>query len=484
MKLKAALVFFFCTYLWISLSRADNITELDLEECVRLGVKNNLQIKRAGFEVLYEQEVTNQIKARYEPVIDMKVARTGIRSTGANPLLGTRTDKESINVGINKKLHYTGGMLNLDWNNEKIDSNSIFQSPEFGSFNPTFDSNITLSYTQPLMKNFIGRNDRVLIEISELGEKIAELRYMNQKNVLINQIENAYLSLNFTIKNLETQRLSLERSRKLLAINRVKLRDGLIEEVDVIATEAAITLNEASILIAENSVMDAEDELKRIIGIADDKECIFEMESVDEFEHIQVEVNEVIRKALSKRYDLTINKNIIKIDSLNNRIRRNERLPAFEFITRYGLGNTGEGWSDNYKSIISRDNPIWYVGLNLNIFPLRKLAKSRIRQNEYIYEKSILFFEDQRQAIITECRSITRRINTLALYVSAAKSSMAMQEKKLKLEGKKFNQGRSSIQWLLSYQDDLSRAQIEYYKALTDYYKAKSDMALITGEVR
>ena len=76
---------------------------------------------------------------------------------------------------------------------------------------------------------------------------------------------------------------------------------------------------------------------------------------------------------------------------------------------------------------------------------------------------------------------MARRINTQARYVEAAKKSYEMQKEKLRLEERKFNQGRSSIQWILTYQDDLSNAEIQYYEALVGYYKAQADLRLITG---
>ncbi|MBA7550440.1 hypothetical protein ES705_42954 [subsurface metagenome] len=153
-------------------------------------------------------------------------------------------------------------------------------------------------------------------------------------------------------------------------------------------------------------------------------------------------------------------------------------------VGQYGLGNISQKWGDNYSAITSGDNPTWYLGLSLNIFPLRRLASSALKQSEYAQKKNIADFEDMKLSVITECKGITRRINTQALYVNAALKSFKLQEKKLSLEEIKFNQGRSSIQWLLAYQDDLSNAEIEYHKALTDYYKAKADLALVTGEAR
>lgn len=452
---------------------------LTLQDCIELGIKNNFQIKKSNYDILSAREETLQIKSQYEPMISLRVGKTDIRTSDVNPILGTVTKKETLNVGLNKKFYYTGGMLSLDWENEKDDSDSIFKS-----FNPSYDSNITFSYTQPLLKNFAGYNDRRTIKMSKLSEDIADLSLILLKNVLVNQVEKEYLSLNFAKENLNAQKASLERAKKLLSINKKKLEDGLLEEVDIIATEAAITIREASSLLAEDSVEDAKDSLKRIIGITNEKEYSFATETLGEFEHKKINEEETIKKATSQSPDLKIIEKIIEINSFDTLIKRNERLPSLDLVGQYGLGNISQKWGDNYSAITSGDNPTWYLGLSLNIFPLRRLASSALKQSEYAQKKNIADFEDIKLSVITECKGITRRINTQALYVNAALKSFKLQEKKLSLEEIKFNQGRSSIQWLLAYQDDLSNAEIEYHKALTDYYKAKADLALVTGEAR
>jgi len=221
--------------------------------------------------------------------------------------------------------------------------------------------------------------------------------------------------------------------------------------VDIIATEAAITVIKASILLAENSVQDAEDNLKKIIGLPVNKNCSFVTELPAELKHREIVEEEIIQKAMEQRPDLKIIKNSMEISSFDNEIKRNERLPSLNLATQYGLGNSGGSWGDNYDVIASGDNPTWYVGLNLSIFPFRKLNSSILKQSEYENKKKIDEREEKKLAIITECKVITRGINTQALYAEATFKALKLHEKKLQLEEIKFNQGRSSIQWLLNY---------------------------------
>ncbi|MBN1384369.1 MAG: TolC family protein [Elusimicrobia bacterium] len=461
-----------------SAGQEEQIT-LSLEKCIELGFKNNFGIKKSNYDILSSKEATEQIKSQYEPMITASVGKTDIETSGTNPLYGTKTKKDSISIGLNKKFHYTGGSLGLDWSNEKTDSDSIFQS-----FNPTYDSDITLSYTQPLIKNFAGNNDKKSIHISKIGSDTADLALTLQKNILANNIEKALLSLNFAEENLRIQKIFLERSKKLLAINKEKLKDGLVEEVDIIATEAAVTVREASILLAENSVKDAKDNLKKIIGLPGDKNCFFVMELPEKFEHHELHEDETIQKALKQRPDLKIIENSIEMSLFDTEVKRNERLPSLDLATRYGSSNSDKSWGDNYSAIASIDNPTWYIGLNLSIFPFRKLNSSILKQSEYEYKKNLDEREDKKLSIITECKGITRSINTQALYVKATFKALELQKKKLQLEELKFNQGRSSIQWILTYHDDLNRAEIDSLKALTEYYKAIVDLKLITGVIR
>jgi len=456
---------------------------LNMEQCIEIAIKNNFGLKKAEYDYLFSKEVTKQVRAQYDSVISASAGRTDRESSGANPLYGQKSITDNLNLGLSKKLQNTGGTLSLAWKNTKTDSNSIFVS-QFGSPNPSFDSDVTLSYSQPLLKNFKGNNDKTTLKISRMAENILGTSLKLQINILVNGIEKAFFSLNFARENLRAQKMSLERSKKLLALNKEKLEDGLVEEVDIIATEAAITMREVSILAAGDSVLSAEDNLRKIAGLKADRKCRFISEAHPEFKAEAAAEEEVVKTALSRNPALKIIEKQLAINFLECKIKGNEKFPSLDFVTSYGLGNTGTSWSDNNDSLSSMDNPAWYAGFNLNYFPKNSLAKSMLKQREYTRQKSSADLEDKKSEIITECRIIARRINTSALYVAAARKSLNLQKKKLQLEEIKFSQGRSSIQWILKYQDDLSEAEIGYTRALTDYYIARADLKLITGGER
>ncbi|MBN2407610.1 MAG: TolC family protein [Elusimicrobia bacterium] len=462
----------------VSLGAAE-LADMSLENCIAIGIKNNIDIRKANISVLSAKELTNQKNAQYEPGIRYSVSRTDSQSSGANPIYGSESRINTMSLGLNKKLSYTGGVLGLDWKNEKTDSDS-----QFLTFNPLYDTELTLSYSQPLLNNAVGINDQKTLKISKMNEEISILTLKNAENRLVNQIEKAYFSLGYAVEYLRAQKESLDRSKELLEINRKKFKDGLLEEVDIIATEAVITVQEASILLAEDSVTDAKDQLKKILGIPVETGCSFATSISTKVKHVDAVEQEVLDSALKNRPDYRILENMLNIDSISEEISRNGRLPDLALVTSYGLNNTAESYKDNYESISSRDNPSWYVGLDLRITPFNRLKNSLLRQSGYTRQITISQVEDKKAEIEAECRNIARRVNTQYLYLKAARRSLKLQKKKLKLEKSKFDQGRSSIQWVLAYEDDLSNSNVEYYKALTEYHKALSDLKMITGETR
>ncbi len=476
MKLQYLFICFFSMCFLTSVLKAEDMSILTLKDCIELGMKDNFQIKKFNYDLFSAREATKQVKSQYEPQINCRLGRTEVKNQGMEAMNVEKTEKDMLSIGLNKKFYSSGGLLSLTLDNEKSAHN--YTSGNFsGLANPAYESDMTLAYSQPLVSNFAGNNDRKYIQISKFGEGIAELSLRSQKNLLLNKIENAYFDLNFAGKNLKIQKVFLERSKKLLSINKKKLEDGLLEKVDIIATEASVTLREAAILLAKDSVQNAKDKLKNIIGLPQENDYFFAIENFTAFKHQELREKEVIKTALLERPDLKIIKNNIKMNLLTTKIKKNEKLPLLALDGQYGVSGYGEDWSDDYDSLESS----WYVGLNLVFFPFNKQSNSLINQSEYAYKKNITELSEQKFAIITDCRSICRRINTQALYVQAVYKSLKLQKKKLKLEGIKFNQGRSSIQWILNFQDDLNRSEIEYYQALTDYYKAKADLKVITG---
>ncbi|MBU2590518.1 MAG: TolC family protein [Nitrospinota bacterium] len=450
---------------------------ISMEECIEIGIKNNFDLKKTNYDLLVAQEGTEQIMAQYEPLLSFSTGIKDVRNPVTTATYGSKSRTDSASVGINKKTALTGGTFGATWQNSKTDTNA-----SSASFNPSYNSDLSLAYSQPLLNNFGGKNDRRNIRISRLKEETASLATTTEKNILINRLKKGYLDLNFTKLNLEVENKALSRSQQLLSLNKKKFADGLIEEVDIIALEAAVTLNEASIMLAKDEVKNAREQLLNIMGVKEDIGYTFtELNLLQIPEAVPPNQDETIRITLANRAELKIIKNILEIDSITKEIKANENKPSLNFNTSYGFSSAEESLSNSYDTVGDGTYPSWYVGLNLTLYPFSQKGASQVRASEYTYGKNMAEYERVKLALITDSKAIARHIRTQLSYIEATKNVASLQDKKFRLEQEKFAQGRSGTKWLLEYQDDLSQAEINNLKALTDYYKIKADFELITG---
>ncbi len=455
---------------------------LSIEDCVRIGIESNFGIKSAKYDVSGAGEITARINAQYEPVLGAGLSKLNIKNTGANAVYGELIKKDSLTMSASKKLSSTGGNLSVSWENERDDSASAFKTLASAP-NPTYNTDLSFAYSQPLLKNFAGKNDRAAIEAAYEGEKMSAFALEISINVLAANIEKAFLELGFQKQNLQMQKKFLRHDRELLEVNKRKYSDGLIEEADLIATESAVALKEMAVLLSEDRLMNARDALRDIMGLGKNDNYVFDTVRASagiEKPGEEIKEDEVMEKAFAHRPDIKAAELKIKIDKLNKKIRKNETLPGLDFNTRYGLAGSAGNWSDDYGSF----EPNWYVGLSLKYFPANELTGSLLKSSDLVLLKDKSGLDELKSRVMKDCREITRRINTRVKYLNSAKRILELQKKKLELEEIKFQQGRSSLQWTLTFRDDLVRAEIDYMRAVTDYGKAKADLKLVTGEKR
>ncbi len=457
---------------------ATDIKIYTLDECIKTGIENNLQMKSSNYDKLLSEEEIEKFVSQYDLFINLDLIKSDSEFSMVNPQSGSERDIGQIILGLGKKFSLSGGVLSLEWLNQATESDATLQLGD-----PTYDSSIRLAYVQPLARNFLGVNDKRALEIAGMNKKIVGLAYDYQKLFLTNQIEKIMISLDLAGKNLKAQRSYLERVKKILETNRRKFKDGLVEEVDIIASESRVNILSASILPGEDSIISSEEDLKQLIGLPLDEECCFDISLSATVDHKEISSKEIIKKAFAENPQLKVLETAMEIRKLNVENRKNEALPNIDLVAQVGVENTSAAMSDNYDAIFSADHPSWYIGLNMKLFPWNKAAKSELRASDHELEKSALALQEQKLEIKAGCLALARELKAQAKYIIAARKSLELEEKKLKLEKKKYARGRSSIQWILEYENDMNNAQTELYKAIADYHILEADLRFIIGEI-
>ena len=153
------------------------VRKMTLKEAIYVALRNNPSIKAVELNPVASMEAVRQANGAFDPtltsqadVIKSVVPATSLLQTGGATAFAQKL--YDWNFGINKLSALTNGTFGIIFNNERVLSNSAFQSVD-PSYNPT----IAVSLSQPLLQNFGWRFATLNVRIAESGQKQAQWNY-------------------------------------------------------------------------------------------------------------------------------------------------------------------------------------------------------------------------------------------------------------------------------------------------------------------
>jgi outer membrane protein len=459
--------------------------ELSLEEVVKRALENNVDIAVERFSPESAFESVHSAEGAFDLNTSAGLS-LGSRATPQTSVFtgGTTVDTDTSvwNFGASQ-LFKTGGLLSLTFNNQKQDTNNVFST-----FNPTYNSSLSLNLTQPLLRNFKVDASRQQLRVTKKNKEISDVSFTQTVLNTVANVKSRYYELIYAIDNLDAARKSLALARKLLDENQIRVKVGTMAPLDVIEAESEVAAREVSVITAEAAVADAEDQLKRTIFPKTDSAMWAlginptDRPSADPF---PVDEEGAIQRAIEKRTDIVQAR--LSLESSNYTLEYAQSLtkPGLDLVASYGgtgVGGTQRlsggqplpepipgGYGDALSSVFGFDYPNWSVGVNF-AYPLQNRraqgdqARARIARDQAL--ASLVRLE---MTIATEVRSAARAVLTNYKRIESTRAARVLQERRLDAEEKKFAAGMSTNFLVTQAQRDLRTAEVAELRAVADY---------------
>ncbi len=452
---------------------------LSLRDSIALALKNNLDIAIEGFNPrLREQDLTNE-KAVFDPSAFLEFTRTDNRQpAGLRFLTGERIlfDFYDFNVGLKQKLP-TGGTYELRFDNEYDSQTSLTPSG--------FTSNLGLTLTQPLLKNFGFEATETNIRVATNNQSISQEQLRLRVSDVVTQVQNAYVELAFAIENLEVQRRSLRLAKDLVALNKARVRAGVAAPVEVTQAEAQEAARVQDVILAEKAVQDGQDTLKVILnlpvsgGWGQEIQLTYSLT----FEPKPVNLDESIQKALEGRYEYKSAKLDIANKDLSARLTRNQLLPDLSFVGSVFSTGVGTTYGGNLSEMGSGDFVSYSVGVVLTVPLGNRGPQASYIKAKLTADQARTSLKNLELQIIQQVREGVRRVEADAKRVDANRAARVLAEEQLRVEQRRLEAGVTTTFNVLSFQRDLSEAQANEIRAIADYYKSLANLEKVRGTV-
>ncbi len=371
-------------------------------------------------------------------------------------------------------------------------------SSTIASVSPEYRSNVTFSFTMPLLKGFLYGQPWVQVRIAGQNTSIADEDFRARLMDLVRETEDAYWGLAAASRNLAVARKSLETSRALLKQTQAQFQVGVVSKVEVTEAEAGVAQREFQLIADENGYHTAQDRLIDLVfGPALTPTSSLEIIVADSPEqYTKHEIDPVVatEKALANRPELLAAERQAEIQRIRLQFARNQRLPQVDFVASYGTnGLSGVGqdvcfgtascppptvpapiipdrYADSHDLLFQDDTRTWTAGARLSIPIGNGTARSNVRIGEIDLHKAETFVERQRQAIISEVRVAVRNLQSAIEGIEAAERRRIAAAEQHRAEQIRLEHGESTPFDVLLREEDLVEAESQKTFALRVYH--------------
>ncbi len=495
-------------------TRDTEIRRLSLKQAIYIALVNNPGLKAVQLSPVAAQEAVRLANGAFDPDLtaegDIVKDVTPVNSVFQAPgKTGFAQKFYNWNFGVNKLLSLTNGTVSLAFDNQRILSNSVFNS-----VNPAYNPNLTLSLAQPLLRNFGWEFATINVQLAESGQKQAQWGYGQQLIDFIQRIGNEYWGVVAAEENLQVAQEALRFNSDLVRVNRISVQVGTLAPIDLQEAQSAEATATANVAAAEATLRNSRAVLRQDIML--NPAHTFVPEDIEPSDRPtsaqQIADTEEMALELAVQYrpSLAQMREAIRTALLQVRFAENQTLPQLNLGAQIGTTATAGRtpclsapfglsipncvvpgttpptikpngvalpFSGTYGNALNRMFNFGFYNYAAVInfeFPLdNAAAKAALGQARVTYEQSRMQYRAALSQAIAEVESALSNVRADVERVNATKAAAYYALQSLHDEQVRFRVGMATTHDLLQFQSELVSAEGNQVSAAVDLENAR-----------
>jgi outer membrane protein TolC len=477
------------------------VIRLSLDDAVRFALERNLDIQVQRLNPQINDIAVASIQSVYNPNLTSTLSTQSNTQAGNSTLSGTNAAGQTViagtstfNGGIAQSIPWGGGAIAVQLNNNRATTTSLN-----ALINPTYNTNWSGQYTQPLMKGFKTDSTRQQLAVAKINRDISDVQLKASITNTLNNVRNAYWDYVFATQAVEVQQSSLDLATKLVQDNQTRVEVGTMAPIDVVQARSEQATRRQALVTAESARRTTELVLKRlIVSGTDDPNWDAAIDPTDrpDFRPETIDIPAAIRRALSERTDIEIAKKNTESNDVTLKYLVDQMRPQADLVAFYGFNGQGGtqlittgtgvnrevtgripgGYFDALSGLFRNTLPRWQVAMNFS-YPLglsaqeASAARARVQLNQV--QAQLKQVELQ---VATDVTNAAITLRNTAEAVQAAQVARELQQQKVAAEQSKFEVGMSTNYFVVQAQRDLADAANSELRAVLNYRKAQVEL--------
>ena len=473
----------------------NSVQKLTLRDATQAALLNNrmLQIERINPEV-----ARMDLKAAYgyyDPLLVMQGRRENVSDSGAfdpaNPAVDSGFESESdvANLGLTGFLP-SGLLYNLGGTYGHSRGSRNFLN--FDSFRV----NASIYLQQPLLKNSWIDLPRLTIRVNKRNLQISEHGVHFVAMTVLNLVHQGYYDLAAASENLQVQQDLLVTRQQFLQGIQKQIEFGKMTLLEQRVAESQLAKVRTDLIASSNAVALAANQLRNVMGVTATN---WTEDWVAPGDHLMVvsqtfDRTESSQRGLSLRPDLSQMTKTLENAELTRRFHRNQLFPSLDVIGSYGRRGASSvqafppdepaaSRGDAFDQIVQGDAPSDMIGLIFSVPLTRTAERANYRASKELKKQAELLVKQKEELILREVSDAIHNARYSLDRYHAARESTDSARQALKAEEEKLAGGKSSIIFVLQFQQDLAAAQSVEITAKHDYLKAVAQLYFAEGSI-
>lgn len=439
--------------------------EFSVQQAVDYALKNNMNVKNALEDVLYQEQVNREVTSNAYPKINASLGTT------YNPNVATQVIPNFISPSTYQVL-VDEGVKDGNGNPIQMPGDFGFIAAQFGT---KYSAVGAISLTQILFDGqvFVG-----------LMARDATMRFARKKvevteEMIKANIHKVYYQLVVSKTQVELLDANIERLEKLLRDTRIIYENGFAEKLDVDKLNVQLTNLQTEKQKVLNSISNGYFGLKVLMGMPVRDELVLTDKLTDEQIKEGILENSIYKYEDRKEFQYAqIGK---ELNEYNIRRYKLSQIPTLLLNGQYAKNAQRNKWNFFGKGD-------WFtissVSLNVNI-PIFNgfYTKSKIQQTKIQLRQTENQIEALKLTIDNEVETAKNNFRSAIATMDFQKKNMELAERVYQQTKKKYEVGTGSQTEINAAQVELKTAQTSYITALYDAIIAKIDYMKATGKL-
>ncbi|EGT5762931.1 TolC family protein [Cronobacter sakazakii] len=426
--------------------------EMTLGDAIYLGLRNNRAIRSAYLNRISQKFDLTVSQDRFNPKLTLSGNYLATYNQDDRYRQGAVSPKTTI-------LTPYGSRVSLGWNYINTKANMAGFSTNDGA---------SITVIQPLLRG-AGKNIATApVRLAQLSEQINRLNLKSIISQTVTGIITSYRALLQAQEQLKIARESLNRSHKLVDVNRAMIAAGRMAEFEIVQAEAEVASQELNFEQARNDLDAKRLELLQLLSL--DLNTPIEATESLQAHDTKVDVVQAIKQAEYSQPQWLIK--LIENEQANIDLAVAHNNSQWDVSL---VGGANQVRRRDNQSGVSRT---WenYVGIQVEI-PVNdtSIHQAEVRARVNVRNSGIQLAEAHQQ-LEREVTNAVRDINARWRQYEISQRARDLSLRKLEIEREKLTVGRSSNFQVLSYENDLRNAENARLNTLINYLNAQAEL--------